>query len=174
MSTLCVLCAVSVLAIVSVLCVLCRALLTQEGICLNLSPEFHFLEVAYPYVARRLLTAEDPILRDRLFQVCSLNISISVHDRLCALVTLLYATAGKTAGVAYVGQMLTNAVSAMCHAISPHVSFDWLSGRTTCVHAQLLFKIATVNQAGLSSNWASVQLAGCASKCFEQSHWIST
>ena len=49
----------------------CRALLTQEGICLNLNPEFHFLEVAYPYVARRLLTAEDPILRDRLFQVCS-------------------------------------------------------------------------------------------------------
>ena len=47
----------------------CRALLTQEGICLTLSPEFHFLEVAYPYVARRLLTAEDPILRERLFQV---------------------------------------------------------------------------------------------------------
>lgn len=47
----------------------CRALLTQEGICLTLSPEFHFLEVAYPYIARRLLTAEDPILRERLFQV---------------------------------------------------------------------------------------------------------
>ncbi len=51
----------------------CRALLTQEGICLTLSPEFHFLEVAYPYVARRLLTAEDPILRERLFQVSFSN-----------------------------------------------------------------------------------------------------
>ncbi len=46
-----------------------RALLTQEGICLTLDPSFHFLEVAYPYVARRLLTDEDPALRDRLFQV---------------------------------------------------------------------------------------------------------
>ena len=48
----------------------CRSLLTQEGICMTLSPEFHFLEVAYPYVARRLLTDEDPALRERLFQVC--------------------------------------------------------------------------------------------------------
>lgn len=46
-----------------------RSLLTQEGICMTLNPEFHFLEVAYPYVARRLLTDEDPALRDRLFQV---------------------------------------------------------------------------------------------------------
>lgn len=46
-----------------------RSLLTQEGICLTLDPEFHFLEVAYPYVARRLLTDEDPALRQRLFQV---------------------------------------------------------------------------------------------------------
>ena len=45
-----------------------RSLLTQEGICLTLDPEFHFLEVAYPYVARRLLT-DDPALRQRLFQV---------------------------------------------------------------------------------------------------------
>lgn len=29
-----------------------RSLLTQEGICMTLKPQFHFLEVAYPYVAR--------------------------------------------------------------------------------------------------------------------------
>jgi hypothetical protein len=46
-----------------------RSLLTQEGICMTLDKEFHFLEVAYPYVARRLLTDEDPALRQRLFQV---------------------------------------------------------------------------------------------------------
>jgi len=46
-----------------------RSLLTQEGICMTLSPDFHFLEVAYPYVARRLLTDEDPQLRQRLTQV---------------------------------------------------------------------------------------------------------
>ncbi|MEW5313691.1 MAG: hypothetical protein WDW38_005236 [Sanguina aurantia] len=46
-----------------------RSLLTQEGICMTLKPEFHFLEVAYPYIARRLLTDEDPALRGRLFQV---------------------------------------------------------------------------------------------------------
>ena len=37
---------------------------------MTLSPQFHFLEVAYPYVARRLLTDEDPALRERLIQVC--------------------------------------------------------------------------------------------------------
>jgi hypothetical protein len=36
---------------------------------LTLEPAFRFLEVAYPYVARRLLTDEDPILRERLFEV---------------------------------------------------------------------------------------------------------
>eukprot|EP00210_Caulerpa_lentillifera_P007137 g6827.t1 len=46
-----------------------RSLLTQEGICMTLDPSFHFLEVAYPYVARRLLTDEDPALRERLIQV---------------------------------------------------------------------------------------------------------
>ena len=46
-----------------------RSLLTQEGICMSLSPEFRFLEVAYPYVAKRLLTEDDPGLRKRLLQV---------------------------------------------------------------------------------------------------------
>jgi predicted unusual protein kinase regulating ubiquinone biosynthesis (AarF/ABC1/UbiB family) len=46
-----------------------RSLLTQEGICLSLSPDFRFLEVAYPYVAKRLLTDTDTGLRDRLLQV---------------------------------------------------------------------------------------------------------
>jgi hypothetical protein len=44
-----------------------RSLLTQEGICMTLDPTFHFLEVAYPYVAKRLLTDVD--LRARLIQV---------------------------------------------------------------------------------------------------------
>lgn len=44
-----------------------RSLLTQEGICMTLDPSFHFLEVAYPYIAKRLLT--DATLRDRLIQV---------------------------------------------------------------------------------------------------------
>mmetsp|Transcript_18681 Transcript_18681/g.56469 ORF Transcript_18681/g.56469 Transcript_18681/m.56469 type:complete len:672 (-) Transcript_18681:1930-3945(-) len=50
-----------------------RSLLTQEGICLTLSPEFRFLEVAYPYVAKRLLTDEDPALRKRLIEVLFRN-----------------------------------------------------------------------------------------------------
>lgn len=36
---------------------------------MTLEPGFRFLEVAYPYVARRLLTDEDPALRERLFAV---------------------------------------------------------------------------------------------------------
>ena len=46
-----------------------RSLLTQEGICLTLNPDFKFLEVAYPYVAKRLLTDRDVSLRERLLQV---------------------------------------------------------------------------------------------------------
>lgn len=41
----------------------------QEGICMTLQPEFKFLEVAFPYVAKRLLTDDDPGLRTRLVQV---------------------------------------------------------------------------------------------------------
>lgn len=44
-----------------------RTLLIQEGICITLSPQFKFLEVAYPYVAKRLLM--DDSLRERLTQV---------------------------------------------------------------------------------------------------------
>ncbi|KAK6158615.1 hypothetical protein DH2020_005929 [Rehmannia glutinosa] len=48
-----------------------RSLLTQEGICFTLQPDFKFLEVAYPYVAKRLLTDPNPALRERLIQVIS-------------------------------------------------------------------------------------------------------
>ncbi|KAJ6361166.1 hypothetical protein OIU78_001749 [Salix suchowensis] len=48
-----------------------RSLLTQEGICLMLEPDFKFLEVAYPYIAKRLLTDPNPALRERLIQVSS-------------------------------------------------------------------------------------------------------
>ena len=44
-------------------------MLTQENICLTLDPKFNFLEAAFPYVARRLLTDPDPALRLRLFKV---------------------------------------------------------------------------------------------------------
>ena len=36
---------------------------------MTLRPDFKFLEVAYPYMAKRLLTDPDPSLRQRLFQV---------------------------------------------------------------------------------------------------------
>ncbi|CAD6254050.1 unnamed protein product [Miscanthus lutarioriparius] len=46
-----------------------RSLLTQEGICFTLKRDFKFLEVAYPYIAKRLLTDPNPALRERLIQV---------------------------------------------------------------------------------------------------------
>ncbi len=46
-----------------------RSLVTQEGLALSLDPNFKILEIAYPYVARRLLTAETPSLRRRLIDV---------------------------------------------------------------------------------------------------------
>ncbi|GAB4379074.1 MAG: AarF/ABC1/UbiB kinase family protein [Elainellaceae cyanobacterium] len=46
-----------------------RSLVTQEGLALSLNPEFKIIEIAYPYVARRLLTGESPELRRRLIEV---------------------------------------------------------------------------------------------------------
>ncbi|BAZ22758.1 hypothetical protein NIES4073_36450 [Kalymmatonema gypsitolerans NIES-4073] len=46
-----------------------RSVVTQEGIALTLNPKFKLVEVAYPYVARRLLTGESPELRRRLLNV---------------------------------------------------------------------------------------------------------
>ncbi|BAZ67992.1 ABC-1 domain-containing protein [Fischerella sp. NIES-4106] len=46
-----------------------RSLVTQEGIALSLNSNFKIVEVAYPYVARRLLTGESPQLRRRLLEV---------------------------------------------------------------------------------------------------------
>jgi len=46
-----------------------RSLVTQEGLALSLNPSFKIVEVAYPYVARRLLTGETPELRRRLFEL---------------------------------------------------------------------------------------------------------
>jgi predicted unusual protein kinase regulating ubiquinone biosynthesis (AarF/ABC1/UbiB family) len=46
-----------------------RSLVTQEGIALSLNPNFKIVEVAYPYVARRLLSGESPELRRRLLNV---------------------------------------------------------------------------------------------------------
>ena len=46
-----------------------RSLVTQEGIALSLNPEFKIVDVAYPYVARRLLNGETPALRRRLIEV---------------------------------------------------------------------------------------------------------
>jgi predicted unusual protein kinase regulating ubiquinone biosynthesis (AarF/ABC1/UbiB family) len=46
-----------------------RSLVTQEGLALTLNDSFKIVEVAYPYVARRLLTGESPQLRRRLLDV---------------------------------------------------------------------------------------------------------
>jgi predicted unusual protein kinase regulating ubiquinone biosynthesis (AarF/ABC1/UbiB family) len=46
-----------------------RSLVTQEGLALTLNSQFKIVEVAYPYVARRLLTGESPQLRRRLLDV---------------------------------------------------------------------------------------------------------
>jgi predicted unusual protein kinase regulating ubiquinone biosynthesis (AarF/ABC1/UbiB family) len=46
-----------------------RSLVTQEGLALTLNAEFKIVEIAYPYVARRLLTGESPALRRRLIEI---------------------------------------------------------------------------------------------------------
>lgn len=46
-----------------------RSLITQEGLALTLDPDFKIVEVAYPYVAQRLLRGESPEMRRRLIEV---------------------------------------------------------------------------------------------------------
>lgn len=46
-----------------------RSLVTQEGLALTLDPNFKIVQVAYPYVSRRLLRGESPELRRRLLEV---------------------------------------------------------------------------------------------------------
>jgi predicted unusual protein kinase regulating ubiquinone biosynthesis (AarF/ABC1/UbiB family) len=46
-----------------------RSLITQEGLALSLDPDFKIVEVAYPYVAKRLLTGESAQLRRRLIDI---------------------------------------------------------------------------------------------------------
>lgn len=46
-----------------------RSLVTQEGLALSLNPNFKIVQVAYPYVAQRLLKGETPQLRRRLLDV---------------------------------------------------------------------------------------------------------
>jgi predicted unusual protein kinase regulating ubiquinone biosynthesis (AarF/ABC1/UbiB family) len=46
-----------------------RSLVTQEGLALTLNPDFKIVEIAYPYVARRLLMGETDSLRRRLIDV---------------------------------------------------------------------------------------------------------
>lgn len=46
-----------------------RSLVTQEGLALTLDPNFKIVDIAYPYVARRLLNGESPQLRQRLLEL---------------------------------------------------------------------------------------------------------
>ncbi len=50
-----------------------RSLVTQEGLALSLNPNFKIVEVAYPYVARRLLTEESPQFRRHLIEILFKN-----------------------------------------------------------------------------------------------------
>jgi predicted unusual protein kinase regulating ubiquinone biosynthesis (AarF/ABC1/UbiB family) len=46
-----------------------RSLVTQEGLALSVNPDFKIVEVAYPYIAKRLLSGESPAIRRRLLEV---------------------------------------------------------------------------------------------------------
>ncbi|MEB3331686.1 MAG: AarF/ABC1/UbiB kinase family protein [Synechococcaceae cyanobacterium] len=46
-----------------------RAVVSQEGLAIRLDPGFRILEVAYPYVARRLLAGDTAEMREKLLEV---------------------------------------------------------------------------------------------------------
>jgi predicted unusual protein kinase regulating ubiquinone biosynthesis (AarF/ABC1/UbiB family) len=46
-----------------------RSVVTQEGLALSIDPDFKIVDVAFPYVSRRLLRGESPEMRRRLVEV---------------------------------------------------------------------------------------------------------
>lgn len=64
-----------------------RSLITQEGIALSLNTNFKIIEVAYPYIARRLLNGESPQLRRRLLNILFKNDKFQ-WDRLENLISI--------------------------------------------------------------------------------------
>ncbi|MFN3927590.1 MAG: ABC1 kinase family protein [Pseudanabaenaceae cyanobacterium] len=64
-----------------------RSVVTQEGVALTLNPDFKIVQVAYPYVAKRLLTDESESLRRRLIEVLFKNDRFQWH-RLENLITI--------------------------------------------------------------------------------------
>ena len=46
-----------------------RAVVSQEGLALRLDPEFKILKIAYPYIAKKLLTDNSEEILDILFEV---------------------------------------------------------------------------------------------------------
>ena len=46
-----------------------RAVVSQEGLALRLDPNFRILQVAYPYVARRLLAGDTVEMREKLLEI---------------------------------------------------------------------------------------------------------
>jgi hypothetical protein len=110
-----------------------RSLLTQEGICLMLEPDFRFLEVAYPYVAKRLLTDEDPALRQRLIEVL-------LELLLDATVTAVHSPAGPTPSACVLSQeaALAHITVEVVMLHPPSASFPSASFRTSGVSAHSL------------------------------------
>ncbi|MFM7087453.1 MAG: ABC1 kinase family protein [Cyanobium sp.] len=46
-----------------------RAVVSQEGLAMRLNPQFRIIRVAYPYVARRLLSGDTAEMREKLLEV---------------------------------------------------------------------------------------------------------
>jgi len=69
-----------------------RSVVTQEGVALTLNPEFRIVQIAYPYVAKRLLTDESEGLRRRLLEVLFKNGQFQWH-RLENLISIARADA---------------------------------------------------------------------------------
>lgn len=118
-----------------------RTLLTQEGICLSLDPDFKLLAVAYPYVAKRLL--RDPLYCNRLRQVLLKSVpevKKPVFDfrRLFSLIVVAAAVAGSgPKALLEIGRTLLDGVS-LCWR-RPSLAFDLLQGVVRWGRAKVLW-----------------------------------
>jgi len=125
-----------------------RTLLTQEGICLTLNPDFRLLEVAYPVIAKRIL--RDPTYSDRLPQVLLKEVPLSskpVFDfrRLFSLLSMATAVAGSgntAKGIVGLSATLGDGVKLMLR--KPALALDLARGMLRWVRTKIYQVVATV------------------------------
>ena len=73
-----------------------RAVVSQEGLALRLDPEFKILKIAYPYIAKKLLTDNSDEILEILLEVVFDNKGRIQIEKVESLLNILFKNSGNT------------------------------------------------------------------------------